>query len=206
MDERRTCADCATKGCDGKGRGRPEFCMTDDMPEGLLERSLECYRDGEDGRILRIAATVEHDGYLRWCRVQETIEFAKRMNFHKIGIATCVGLIQETRMLAGILRKHGFEVFGMACKAGAVPKVELGIDEKCNAVGVNACNPILQAKMLNAKHTDMNIVMGLCVGHDSLFYKYSEALTTTMVVKDRVTGHNPVAALYTSQSYYKTKL
>lgn len=60
--------------------------------------------------------------------------------------------------------------------------------------------------MLNAKHTDMNIVMGLCVGHDSLFYKYSEALTTTLVVKDRVTGHNPVAALYTSQSYYKTKL
>lgn len=52
----------------------------------------------------------------------------------------------------------------------------------------------------------MNIVMGLCVGHDSLFYKYSEALTTTLVVKDRVTGHNPVAALYTSHSYYKTKL
>ena len=205
-DERRSCVDCGTKGCDGKGAKRPDFCLTDNMPEGLLEGSLSHYAEGEEADILRTAATVEHDGYLRWCRVQETIEFAKRMNFHKIGIATCVGLIQETRMLAGILRKHGFEVFGMACKAGAVPKVELGIDEKCNAVGVNACNPILQAKMLNAKHTDMNIVMGLCVGHDSLFYKYSEALTTTLVVKDRVTGHNPVAALYTSQSYYKTKL
>ncbi len=41
-----------------------------------------------------------------------------------------------------------------------------------------------------------------CVGHDSLFYKYSEALTTTAVTKDRVLGHNPVAALYTADSYY----
>ena len=48
--------------------------------------------------------------------------------------------------------------------------------------------------------------MGLCVGHDSLFYKYAEGLTTTMVVKDRVTGHNPVAAIYNAESYYKKKL
>ena len=82
----------------------------------------------------------------------------------------------------------------------------MGIDAKCSEIGVNSCNPILQAKMLNAQQTDMNIVMGLCVGHDSLFYKYADAPTTTLVVKDRVLGHNPVAALYTSQSYYKKKL
>lgn len=52
----------------------------------------------------------------------------------------------------------------------------------------------------------MNIVMGLCVGHDSLFYKYSDAIVTTLVTKDRVTGHNPAAALYTSNSYYHDKL
>ena len=51
--------------------------------------------------------------------------------------------------------------------------------------------------------TDINIVMGLCVGHDSLFYKYAEAPSTTLVVKDRVLGNNPVAALYTLDSYYK---
>lgn len=65
------------------------------------------------------------------------------------------------------------------------------------------CNPILQAQMLNKEHTDINIVMGLCVGHDSLFYKYADALTTTLVTKDRVLGHNPVAALNTVDSYYK---
>ena len=65
------------------------------------------------------------------------------------------------------------------------------------------CNPILQAKMLNQAKTDLNVVVGLCVGHDSLFYKYSEAITTTMITKDRVLGHNPAAALYTAETYYK---
>lgn len=64
------------------------------------------------------------------------------------------------------------------------------------------CNPILQAKVLNKEKTDLNVVVGLCVGHDSLFYKYSDTLVTTAVTKDRVLGHNPAAALYTADSYY----
>ena len=60
------------------------------------------------------------------------------------------------------------------------------------------CNPILQARLLNQAYTELNVVIGLCVGHDSLFYKYSNAYTTTLVTKDRVTGHNPAAALYTA--------
>ena len=49
----------------------------------------------------------------------------------------------------------------------------------------------------------MNIIVGLCVGHDMLFARHSEAPVTTLVVKDRVTGHNPVAALYGQNFYYK---
>lgn len=68
------------------------------------------------------------------------------------------------------------------------------------------CNPILQAKLLNREGTDLNVVIGLCVGHDSLFYKYSDALCTTLVTKDRVLGHNPAAALYTAKTYYSRLL
>lgn len=117
-----------------------------------------------------------------------------------------MGLIRETRTLSHILRSHGFEVYGVACKAGTVRKTEVGIPKTCENTGVNMCNPILQAKMLNAEHTDLNIVMGLCVGHDSMFYKYAEGLTTTLVVKDRVLGHNPVATLYAADGYYHNKL
>lgn len=207
MKERTyTCADCGVINCDVQNRSYPSFCLTTHMEEAVKQEALAAYDEGHNRLVMQTAAGVEYDGYLRWCRVEETIAFAKRMGFHKIGIATCVGLIQETRTLAAILRSHGFDVFGIACKAGAVAKTDMGIDAKCSEIGVNSCNPILQAKMLNREQTDMNIVMGLCVGHDSLFYKYADALTTTLVAKDRVLGHNPAAALYTVNSYYQKKL
>ena len=68
------------------------------------------------------------------------------------------------------------------------------------------CNPIGQAMYLNEEKTDFNVVVGLCVGHDSLFFKYSEAPTTVFAVKDRVLVHNPLAAIYASDFYYKKKL
>ena len=65
------------------------------------------------------------------------------------------------------------------------------------------CNPLLQAEVLNQEKTEFNVVLGLCVGHDSLFLKKSDALCTVLAAKDRVTGHNPLAALYTLHSYYQ---
>ena len=85
-------------------------------------------------------------------------------------------------------------------------KTEVGIPKTCENTGVNMCNPILQAKMLNAEHTDLNIVMGLCVGHDSMFYKYSKQMVTTLVAKDRVLAHNPCGAIYCAEGYYKKRL
>lgn len=67
------------------------------------------------------------------------------------------------------------------------------------------CNPIGQAKLLNQSGTQLNILLGLCVGHDSLFLKYSEAPVTVFAVKDRVLGHNPLAAIYMAEGYYKKK-
>lgn len=197
-----SCADCGAAACK-VGSGYPAFCMTQRIDPETKKEAMACYEEPENRKIMQVAAGVEHDGYLKWCRVEETMEFARRMGFHRLGIATCVGLLAETRILTDILRSNGFEVFGIACKAGAVPKTDVGIDPICCEIGKNMCNPILQAKLLNEEKTELNIVVGLCVGHDSLFYKYAEVPTTTLVVKDRVTGNNPAAALYTAKSYYK---
>ncbi|MEZ4527485.1 MAG: DUF1847 domain-containing protein [Desulfobacterales bacterium] len=45
-----------------------------------------------------------------------------------------------------------------------------------------------QAMVLNQESTELNVMLGLCVGHDSLFLKYAKALCTVLVVKDRVLG------------------
>lgn len=201
-----SCVDCGVTNCNKMDKYYPDFCLTTAMDETLLGKVIRLYDDEENKKVTLAAAGVESDYYCQMCRVEETIEFAKRIGAKKIGIATCVGLIRETRTLTKILCSHGFEVYGVACKAGTVRKTEVGIPKTCENTGVNMCNPILQAKMLNAEHTDLNIVMGLCVGHDSMFYKYAEGLTTTLVVKDRVLGHNPVAALYAADGYYHNKL
>lgn len=58
------------------------------------------------------------------------------------------------------------------------------------------CNPVLQAMTLNKEKSDFNVLLGLCVGHDSLFSKYAQAPCTVLAVKDRVLGHNPLASIY----------
>ena len=68
------------------------------------------------------------------------------------------------------------------------------------------CNAIGQAIVLNEAHTDLNILLGLCVGHDSLFIKHSDAPITVFAVKDRVLCHNPLAVIYGADKYYKSKL
>lgn len=137
------------------------------------------------------------------------LAFAHRIGAHKIGIATCVGLIEETRTFSKILKANGFEPYAVLCKIGSVDKHEIGVPEKLKIRPESfeaLCNPLLQAKMLGEWKSDLNVVIGLCVGHDALFSKHSEALVTTLIVKDRVLAHNPAAALYTSGSYYKRVL
>ena len=201
----RSCVDCAVTRCDNSGSAAPypAFCVSQALAGGETEASLEQYRaDPEDLKLAQTAASVESDGYRKWPRVQETIVFAKRMGYRKIGIATCVALIRESRTLARLLRANGFEVCGVGCKAGELDKSDLDIPAEHQGPGPVACNPVLQAELLAKAGTEFNIVMGLCVGHDSLFYKHSQAPATTLVVKDRVLIHNPVMALYTADGYY----
>jgi len=108
--------------------------------------------------------------------------------------------------LQDILEANGFQVYSVCCKVGSIPKEEVGLAdaEKIRPGQFEAlCSPVAQAQLLNEAGTGLNIVVGLCVGHDSLFFRYSAAPVTVLVAKDRVTGHNPIAALYTSNSYYR---
>jgi len=128
------------------------------------------------------------------------------MGWKKIGIATCIGLLEETRQLDLILKAQGFESYSICCKASSVDKLDVGVAEHQKmrpGTFEPACNPIAQARILAEYGTEMNIIVGLCVGHDMLFTKHSKAPVTTLVTKDRVTGHNPVAALYGQNAYYK---
>lgn len=116
-------------------------------------------------------------------------------------------------MLTEILENKGFEVVSVRCKVGATPKDRIGIKPE-KKIGdpdkwESTCNPITQAELTNAENVNLAIMLELCIGHETLFIIYCRVPMTVIAVKDRVTGHNPLAAIYLSDSYYarfKTKV
>lgn len=201
-----SCVDCGTQGCCGSGKGYPAFCLTEALDDAERAEVMACYEDRDNRRIMETASNIEHEFYGRYSRVQETIEFAHRLGVKRVGIATCAGLIEESRTLRRLLERAGFRVFGVICKIGEESKVDFGLDPASVETGASICNPIMQAHLLEEAGTELNIVMGLCVGHDSLFYRYSHTLTTTLVTKDRVTGHNPCVVLHTADTLFRRRL
>lgn len=203
-----TCVLCGVKACTAEPDAKkpPTFCPTPVEAE-LFEEVERAYLEREDLRRLAIeSARTEAAGYCRSTRVEEIMDFARRIGARKLGIAHCVGLMQEAKVARDIFVAGGFEVYTVCCKAGSIDKEKIGLkdDEKVRPGQYEAmCSPVGQAALLAKVGTQLNVVIGLCVGHDSLFFMHSKAPATVLVAKDRVLGHNPVAALYTSHSYYR---
>ena len=203
-----TCALCpsSVQACrqgDSAERG-PGFCPSKVDPATLSD-AYRLYEDEETRKVALELARVEAEGYCKWTRVEEIVQFSRRMGFKKLGIANCIGMMDQASLLTRILESHGFEVVSVACKSGSIPKENIGLqDHEKIAPGSfePMCNPVTQAEMLNRHGSEFNIVVGLCLGHDSLFFKYAKGLGTVLIAKDRVLGHNPIAALQTADTYY----
>jgi uncharacterized metal-binding protein len=200
------CAECRREAClSGDEEGYPRGCPSLDQEPGEL---LAQY-SGEDRHLARSAALVEGRGYCRLTRVEEIIDFARRCGFSHLGVAFCIGLHREAAVFTRVLRANGFSVDSVACKNAALPKEELDLtdaDKVTLGEFESMCNPIGQARALERAGSELNVMLGLCVGHDSLFIKHSTSPTTVLAVKDRVLGHNPLAAVYLADGYYRDKL
>ena len=169
----------------------------------IKQEVVTSYKDKQNRKILKVSTEIEGRYYMKLTRSEELIEFSKRMGYKRLGVVFCIGLSQEAKTLTTLLKKK-FKVFSVCCKVCGIDKKMFNLkqidDKRYEAI----CDPIGQAKILNRKKTDLNIILGLCMGHDILFSKHSQAPVTTLVVKDRVLAHNPIGAIYSR--YYHNKL
>lgn len=185
------CASCTKKDCfNGKD------CLEN------REEIKELYRD-EEIDLLKASSAIEARYYMEKTRIEEVILFSKEMNYKKIGMAFCVGLEQESHQIQKLFKKH-FKVHSVCCKLCGIDKADFELEQIDKNSYEAMCNPLGQASILNEKNTDLNLIIGLCIGHDLLFTRHSEAPVTTLVVKDRVLAHNPLGAVYSK--YYQNKL
>jgi len=132
--------------------------------------------------------------------------FAEKMAYKRLGIAFCIGLRKEAGVVEKVFSAAGFDVISVVCKVGGISKEQIGVakEQQIDPKAEEAmCNPVSQAMVLNRAKTHFNVLLGLCVGHDSLFFKYAEAPCTVLAVKDRLLGHNPLAAIYNIDHYYR---
>lgn len=161
------------------------------------------YQKKFNRKVMGIASRIEAQHYMKLTRLEELIVFCRECGFKRVGIAFCIGLEEEAKLFAEILKKH-VKVFSVCCKVCGIDKNDFDFQKIKDDRYEATCNPIGQAMTLNNNATDLNIIFGLCLGHDLLFTKYSQAPVTTLIVKDRVLAHNPIGAI--TSWYYRKKI
>ena len=196
------CAYCQAKGC-----YKDDFSnVPSDCPSILTshEEILAGYSE-EEKKAIPLVALVYAEGARMTNRIEETMDYAYKMGYKKIGVAFCSGLAKEGEALCKVLKSNGFFTQSICCKYGGVHKSEYGIsaDQQVNPSAEQeiCCNPAGQAQVLDAAGVDFVIMLGLCVGHDTIFIKHLKAPMTVIGVKDRLLIHNPVAALQSADKY-----
>ena len=200
------CTQCGVKACQSETKTPPSSCPMVNEPALLAEVERTYLEDADLRRMAMESAKTEAAGYCKSTRIEEIMDFARRMGWMRLGIAHCIGLMAEARIAREIFVANGFEVYVACCKVGSISKGKVGIQDQDQVHPGQfeaMCSPLGQAALLAKAGTQFNVVIGLCVGHDSLFFMQSKAPATVLVAKDRVLGNNPVAALYTRHSYYQ---
>lgn len=178
------CAHCSVYACRaGQLDAAPENCPT---VGGSFPDFEVLYAPRDNRRMAYEAARVEAEGYCRWTRAREVLEFSRRMGYERIGIAYCADTADLAVATMSYLSRNGLEA--------VLPPRE------------GACEPRGQVDFLERAATELNVICGMPVADEAAFIRASQAPVTALVARDARLAHNPVAALYTSGSYYQATL
>jgi uncharacterized metal-binding protein len=154
-------------------------------------------------QTLEVATDISSEEDRQLCRLAELVYFCLEMDYHRVGIAFCEDLREPAAVLGGVLERS-FETIPVSCKVGGPPEPAKTNDagDAGNGAVVTpvSCNPVAQARLLNHAGTDLNVIVGLCMGADCVFTQASDAPVTTLFVKDRSLANNPIGAVYSE--YY----
>ena len=195
-DKTATTCLCKKMGCwRGDDKGIPSYCQANHYV-AEIEKAKEVYTEPEVVDIYTAACVVgkKNDGYRP--RIEEALDFAREMKFARVGFAACVAFVKELEVIRRLFEQGGIEVFSAGCQIGRTSATDRGLPHLEAYPDNSTCNPIAQAEILNKAQTQLNFIIGLCMGHDILFTRFSRAPVSTLIVKDRLMGNNPAAAIY----------
>lgn len=180
------CTSCNDKTC----RKQQTSC---DQELFVKSELIKQYHDTSHSEIVKAAADLVDSGRAgTLSRMEEIIQFAKRMNYQKLGIAYCYGMEKHAKEIEAILTDEWFDVTAVSCSVGGLKQSEVN---SASCIHKVSCNPLGQAEQLNAEKVELTIVVGICLGHDILLHRNLCMDFTTLVVKDRKFNHAPLQGI-----------
>ena len=155
--------------------------------------ALEAYGTEDVAQVVSAAAhLVDHGRAGTLNRLQEIAEYSLDRDLQHIGLAYCWGMEKDASLIASYLRTRGLRVSAVSCTTGGLAQDQVNPESEIHKV---SCNPIGQSSQLNEEKVQLVVAVGLCLGHDMLLQKQSQAPVTTLVVKDRTSNHAPLTAI-----------
>ena len=179
-------------------------CLKGESCQFSVSRSSTRTRSSTN-QMLESAADISYETERVLCRVAELVYFFLEMKYKRVGIAFCVELLDQTRVLAGVFRRF-FDVFAVCCKVGDTGTDQQGARSEFDELDLEtvSCNPLGQAEILNRFGSQVNVIVGLCIGVDCVFTQASKVPVTTLFVRDRMLANNPIGAMYSD--YYLAEI
>ena len=171
----------------------PEKCPTNILTKTISACREECAMDGTVANNLLTAFTsLVGSGGASRSRLEHILEFSAAAGFKRIGVACCGRYIPQARLVVEQAKRFGFQSAYVVCKLGGFNFGDIGQEKESDWI---ICNPVGQAYALNDFGADINVTLGLCMGHDLLFNHYSKALVTNLVVKELISNDDPAQTL-----------
>jgi uncharacterized metal-binding protein len=180
------CTSCDDRIC----RKQQDSCERESFDKSEV---IADYHEPVNSKIVKAAAELVDDGRAgTLSRMEEIVEFARLMNYKKLGLAYCYGMEQHARSIETLLTHNGFEVSAVSCSVGGLKQSEVNASSCIHKV---SCNPLGQAQQLNNENVDLTMVIGICVGHDIILNRNLNMDFMTLVVKDRKFNHAPLLGI-----------
>lgn len=191
------CATCHTAASfRGDCARMPASCPTLAKPE--LTGDVTSYLEPDRAELMRVSDHAPFDAeHRKRNRVEELLFFVQQRRITRVGVAFCVSLTKEAQELARRLDAAQVHAELACCRVGAVDYDEIELPKAHPERFASICNPVAQAKLLDAAGVQLIVQLGLCLGHDLILQEEAHAPVTTLVVKDRALDHHPVTALRT---------
>jgi uncharacterized metal-binding protein len=157
-------------------------------------QALQDYHEPGTQAVVQAAAHLVDGGRAgTLSRIEEIAEFATERGWKRLGLAYCFGMETEASLVSRFFRSRKFRVEAVSCSTGAFAQDKMNESSTIHKTG---CNPLGQAEQIKSAKVDLVIEMGLCLGHDMLLHERMAGIpSTTLVVKDRTTLHDPLKAI-----------